>query len=236
MRFLVSGEGPSDIGRCTNADPCSDSDFVPGPMAWLVNQVAEEQLCFSAIELDLVHALSKRSLQDTAKKLKPPSLRGSRRPAETAYYFRNARALAKIASALGSEWNDEVIAVLFRDADGTQSAGRGDWETKRQSMHDGFAYEGFPCGVPMIPKPKSEAWLLCALKPNQPYQHCDALELESGNDAAPNPLKAQLATALGEVPTSEKLADMVRTREVDAARIQMRSFDQFREDLQSLIA
>ncbi len=55
-----------------------------------------------------------------------------------------------------------VIAVLFRDSDGTASSGRGLWEDKRKSIEDGFGEAGFDYGVPMIPKPKSEAWLLCA--------------------------------------------------------------------------
>ncbi|MCB2262781.1 MAG: hypothetical protein LGR52_07575 [Candidatus Thiosymbion ectosymbiont of Robbea hypermnestra] len=235
MRFLLSGEGPSDIGRCIGADPCVGDTFEPGPMAWLLDQVVEVRLHFSAIGLNLIHALSEQLLQKTAKKLKPPSLRGRKRPAETAYYFRNARALAKVARELGSEWGDEVIAVLFRDADGTQSTGRDDWESKWRSMIDGFAYEGFPRGVPMIPKPKSEAWLLCALKPNQPYEHCDALEHESGNDAAPSPLKAQLEEALGKRPTSVVLSEQVRDHKVEAARIRMESFNRFRERLEEVL-
>jgi len=43
-------------------------------------------------------------------------------------------------------------------------------------------------GVAMIPKPKSEAWLLCALK-NKPYESCEKLEDRSGNDDSPNSLK-----------------------------------------------
>jgi len=59
-------------------------------------------------------------------------------------------------------------------------------------MLNGFAHEGFDSGVPMLPNPKSEAWLLCALKKPRPYQDCDRIEAGSGNAAAPDSLKAQL--------------------------------------------
>ena len=42
-------------------------------------------------------------------------------------------------------------------------------------MLDGFAEENFSRGVPMIPKPKSEAWIICALRSN-PYEGCESLE------------------------------------------------------------
>ena len=126
------------------------------------------------------------------KKLKLP---GRRRPKETQYFERNARALAAAAKALEQEKDDSVVAVLFRDSDGTHSSSRGLWKDKQESISRGFKIENFGNGVPMVPKPKSEAWLLCALKAN-PYQHCIGLENESGNDRSPNSLKKQLQDAL----------------------------------------
>ena len=235
MRFLVSDEGPTDMGRCTVGDTCVGGDFAPGPMACLVDQLAVDRMGYSSIELGLLHALSEQRLNRIAKALKPLRLRGKKRRPETSYYYRNARGLARAAAELGLEWNDAIIAVLFRDADGTQSAGRGDWQYKWQSMLDGFAAEGYGLGVPMIPKPKSEAWLLCALKPDQPYQHCEVLERESGNDAAPNSLKAQMIEALGDRLTGVELAELVHRRRVDAARIRMPAFDAFRERLHEVL-
>ncbi len=88
----------------------------------------------------------------------------------------------------------------------------------------------------MIPKPKSEAWLLCALKQNQPYQHCDAIENESGNDRSPNSLKQQLRDVLGQDVTRKLLADKVRSREVNLFRIDMPSFLAFKERLESVLS
>jgi hypothetical protein len=87
-----------------------------------------------------------------------------------------------------------------------------------RSMLTGFEVEHISTGVPMIPKPKSEAWILCALRNN--YQHCAKLEDESGNDRSPNPLKQQLEDYLGEPGTGRLLnksampicEDLVRSR------------------------
>lgn len=98
-------------------------------------------------------------------------------------------------------------------------------------MLNGFAYEEFQCGVPMVPNPKSEAWLLCALKRSQPYQHCDRIERESGNDDAASTLKDQLEAELGRHPMAELLVSRVRDGKVDAQKIHMPSFIQFKRCL-----
>lgn len=235
MLILVSGEGPTDMGRCTGADPVTGTAFEAGPMAWLVDQIAETSEGYPFIDAELMFCVSKQRLSEVSKKLKPASLPGRRRGKETAYYFRNARGLAQIAAELAKLWEQPVIPILFRDGDGTQSAGRGVWRDKWDSMCHGFAYEGCSVGVPMIPNPKSEAWLLCALKSSQPYQHCDHIEQASGNDAGLEPLKAQLEAALGEPPTAARLAELVRAGQVDAARIEMPSFVQFHRRLQVVL-
>lgn len=209
MQLLLSGEGPSDIGICyPAAATCNAATFKPGPMAWLVDQWVEraQEYQFSHIGNSLVHFVSKQHLVATKPKAdkKPGRLPGKKRGKETGYYFYNARALAQHASALAAEIDDYVIAVLFRDADGTASAGRGEWQTKYDSMLQGFEVENFAYGVTMVPKPKSEAWLLCAMKAKSPYQHCAALEQASGNDDSPNSLKSQLNVALQGKTSSEE--------------------------------
>ncbi len=42
--------------------------------------------------------------------------------------------MAQIAKERPAFSDDKVIAVLFRDGDGTQSSGRGEWKAKYQSM------------------------------------------------------------------------------------------------------
>jgi hypothetical protein len=107
--------------------------------------------------------------------------------------------------------------VLFRDADGTASSDRGEWEDKMRSILTGFEVEQISTGVPMIPKPKSEAWILCALR-NQ-YQNCGKLEDESGNDDSPNSLKQQLEEYLGESGSRILLNDKIDAGEIEIDRI-----------------
>ncbi|MEY3760862.1 MAG: hypothetical protein RIR39_2353 [Pseudomonadota bacterium] len=239
MHLLLSGEGKSDIGVCNFAlDQCDADNFQPGPMSWMVDQLIEasQGYEFSHLENGCVSFVSESYLALN----KPPvvkksmSLPGKKKQLETKYYFENARALAIAATRKSKQIGDVVIAVLFHDSDGTASAGRGDWEHKRKSMQAGFATENFDFGVAMMPKPKSEAWLLCAVKEN-PYQHCQKIEEVSGNDKAQRPLKEQLADALQGADSTEQLNDLLRTKKVDVSQINMNSFNVFKDELDKTV-
>ncbi len=239
MYVLLSGEGPSDLGQCElGLDQCETENFQPGPMSWVVDQLIDSFQCFefSHISSNCVGFVSESYL---AKNKAPPAqkvrLRGKKKPPETQYYFENARALAIAARRKSEEINgDKVIAVLFRDSDGTASAGRGDWLNKHHSILAGYAVENYEYGVAMLPKPKSEAWLLCAVKDN-PYQHCQQLEDESGNDKGQNPLKEQLSEALQGNDSVEQLNDKIRGHEIDVHRIDMPSFNAFKDNLKEVV-
>lgn len=239
MYLLLSGEGPGDIGMCyPAAGSCNMDTFQPGPMSWMIDQLVESFLGYeySHIECSRAGYVSESYLADNKPKRlkKSMSLRGKKTPPEFKYYYENARALAIAAKAIADEINDSVIAVLFRDSDGTASAGRGNWRDKRNSMIKGFDAEGYEFGVPMVPRPKSEAWLLCAVK-ERPYQHCDNLEDESGNDNAANPLKAQLSVALGGNVSTADIIFKVKRGDIDVHRIAMPSFSRFTEDLERAV-
>lgn len=241
MYLLLSGEGPGDIGRCNNGlGQCEMPEYQPGPMAHIVDKLVELQLGYdySYIEYAGVTFMSKQHLVDNKlpSAVRPIALRGKKKPPETQYYFENARALAAQAKALSERVEDKVIAVLFRDADGTASAGRGHWKDKVNSMLKGFEAEDYvDLGVPMIPKPKSEAWLMCALKPN-PYQHCEILESESGNDQSANPLKDQLAELLNGDSNTLVHNDLIAQGTIDVSQIDMTSFNHFKAKLHSAVA
>jgi hypothetical protein len=206
-------------------------------MAVIIDQIVERRHSYSALEAGMCMFVLKRALVLRAAELKdaPKSLGlpGQKRAKETRYFFNNARALAKIAIDESAERNDQVVAVLFRDSDGAASAGRGLWDDKRRSMLHGFDEEEFEHGVPMIPKPKSEAWLICALK-EDPYQNCDALEARSGNDLSPNSLKKELQETLEDEVTPDSLSQRARN-EVDIDKIAMPSFTAFRKRLEGVI-
>lgn len=238
MILLVSGEGPSDIGSCSNGHgQCSGADFRAGPMAVIIDKIAESVTMYSLLAIGAVEFVSEHALCSHSKqKIKNTfAFVGKKRDYETAFFFKNARALARLAKDRTMAEGAPVGAILFRDADGTRSTERGLFEQKWKSIVDGFSAEQFDYGVPMVPKPKSEAWLLCALKPN-PYQSCAGLETSlSGSDHAPNPAKEQLEArlqALGK--TIDDLSDMVTDGTISPSRIDMPSFNQFKARLESV--
>lgn len=101
-------------------------------------------------------------------------------------------------------------------------------------MLDGFESGGSTIGVPMLPQPKSEAWLLCAVR--QPaYQHCERLEDEPGNDDAPCPLKALLAEVRDQQCSAAELVELVAAGTIDPLRIEMPSFAAFRARLNEVL-
>ena len=238
MYVLLSGEGVSDMGRCQVGETCEPPLFRAGAMAIMVDQLVEIAQGYEFSHLDNLRVIYVSESYLAEHNPKPKSARKMALPSkdipqETRYYFQNARALAIIAKELSQQINDIVIAVLFRDADGTASAGRGNWQNKYNSMKNGFAVESYDFGVPMIPNTKSEAWLLCAVKND--YQHCDNLEGIKGNDDSPNSLKSQLATALKGKTSAIELTELVKDKSVDVERIDMNSFNQFRQDLQHAV-
>jgi len=238
MYFLFSGEGSTDLGQCSNgASACESDQYQYGPMAVIVDHFVNARLGFSLLETGHYGFLSEGSLADRKSELKArrkaPLLPGTKRAKETAEFYQNARALSLYAKEKQADLNDTVIAVLFRDSDNKRSSAPSLWKDKRQSMINGFDAEGFATGVPMIPKPQSEAWLLCALKEN-PYQGCAALEDRSGGDQSPNPLKDELKDRLDGDSSREKLCEIVHNRTVDIDRIKMPSFCAFRKRLQEL--
>ncbi len=86
----------------------------------------------------------------------------------------------------------------------------------------------------MLPKPKSEAWVLCALQ--NKYQNCARLENESGNDASPNALKKQLEAHLGQPCSQELLNGKIDSGEIDINQIvDMPSLTEFKDRLDTVL-
>lgn len=233
MIVVLSGEGPSDLGQCKNAQPqCRADDFSAGPMAVVVDRVVESEMGYSVFDIpEGYRYVSESGLAERAdarKRLKKGqvSFKGKKRGEETGYFYVNAWMLGEIAADCEVEANDQAVAVLFRDCDGTHSTPATDWQAKWNSMMQGFRRAPFERGVPMLPKPKSEAWLLCAAKTNA-YQNCDDLEDSlSGNDASPNSAKSRLAELIDDT-SSTGLRSWVE-ESVDVDRIDMPSFNHFK--------
>jgi hypothetical protein len=230
MMFLIlSGEGSTDIGL-------SNSEI--GPMTKLIDIFIENRIHYSLIDAGLYTIFHKSQLRDKAKNdIKSLSQIGKKRGQETGEFYKNARALAMLAREKAQEIGEDtpLILVLFKDVDGSNSDNpRKLRENKRESILDGFTREGITTGVPMIPAPKSEAWILCALQNN--YQHCANLEDESGNDNSPNPLKKQLAEHLGKPGSRELLNSKIDDGEIDIDKItDMSSLTLFKDRLNEVL-
>jgi hypothetical protein len=238
MFFLLSGEGITDLGIGKRGVAVSEGeDFVVGPMTVIVDQIVEKRLGYSICEVGCFGYVSEDYVANKAGELKAAKkkirLPGKKQAKETRYFFNNARLLSRIAKEQERQRKDDVVAVLFRDSDGTVSSGHGLWDEKRQSMIDGFEEEEFSRGVPMIPKPKSEAWLICALKKNA-YQNCQTLEDRSGNDKSPKSLKKELEAILSEEITVRLLCEKV-LKSVNIDKIKMPSFKAFRDRLEQVL-
>jgi hypothetical protein len=149
-----------------------------------------------------------------------------KRARETGYFAANAWDLGTAAQELELS-GDIAIAILFRDNDRTRNSAPTTWRIKWDSMLSGFKRAGFDRGVPMLPNPKSEAWLICAAKP-QPFQHCAALANLPGNDDAPNSLKDRLAAVFGGRKSAQELCEWMSEHpfEIDGA-CEMPSFAAF---------
>ncbi len=236
MIFVFSGEGMTDIGGCRNGqDRCEGSELQPGPMMLLADQVAKPECNYSPLEAGACILVTEGRLARIARHELGPALpkKGSR--ADTAYHFKSARALARVARETATDKGCPVAGILFHDADGTRSADRDHRKAKVASMYNGFDAESFPFGVPMVPMPKSEAWLLCAVQ-EQPYQNCARLENISGNDDSKEPAKGQFEKALAaRGKTYDDVCDLIRDGQIQATRICMPSFNEFRDRLQMVI-
>jgi len=233
MKLVLSGEGPTDIGE-TRPIP-GGTEFVPGPMAEIVDALLMPAIGYSVLDnwrhgdRECVVHFRESQLAELRRE-SATLLPGLTRGRGTALHTRAAECLGRLAQQQEAD-GERAIAVLFRDSDGTRSTPATNWSDKLSSMQQGFERSGFERGVPMLPKPKSEAWLLCALKPD-PYQRCEALEDEPGNDDSPRALKSQLAARVGHEAGADEQAEWVRDGRVDPAQIQMPSFEAFKQALQ----
>ena len=227
MHLVLSGEGSSDLGLFL----VYNNEFIGGSMYFIVDRLIEKEHDFSyySAKEEMITFVPKVELTKLTKRL--PPFTGKKGLKGTAYFTNNAIALARIAKKRAKELNDEVVAILFRDSDGTLSTSKGMWEEKVTSIENGFKIEKFDRGVAMIPKPKSEAWLICALK-DKAYESCQKLEERSGNDDSPNSLKDELES-LG--LSSDEINEMIKDEKIDIDRIDMPSFEYFTKRLKELL-
>jgi hypothetical protein len=228
VHLVLSAEGSSDLGKLSYGS----NAFVPASMYYLIDKIIEKKLGYSFYELtpELITFIPKVELVKIGKKLPPYTSKKIKKG--QALFLVNSIALAKVAKKRAKELeDDDVIAILFRDSDGTNSTSKGMWEDKIESIENGFKMEKFTKGIAMIPKPKSEAWLICALK-DKPYQQCKKLEDRSGNDDSPHNLKDELTGFDIEL---DVINEMIQDGRIEIEKIDMPSFRYFETKLKELL-
>ncbi|MEZ8258144.1 hypothetical protein [Vibrio cyclitrophicus] len=222
MYLVVSGEGETDIGKSNEAI---------GPLSKLIDKFIEPYSGYSLLDanmLEVVHETRITEISRDRKIVKPLVRRGKKTKHETREFYSAARALAYVAQSADIQ---PSLAVLFHDSDSNKWP---DYNTKRLSMEHGFEAQEFENGVPFVAQPKSEAWLLCALKNG--YQNCAAFEVRSGNDDSPRSLKGELEAHLGEPATRVKLNEFVEDGLIDLAQItDMKSMTDFQESMKEVL-
>jgi len=202
-------------------------------MALLVAQLVEPIWEYSPLDAAAFSYASEHIVSDQSRQLGSVALPGLKRAKETGYFFKNARVLARMARERTTP-QCPVGVVLFHDSDGTRSMGNSLWQEKWDSIANGFEAEAFNFGVPMVPKPKSESWLLCAVQPN-PYTNCARFEEISGNDASPNSAKKQFEDALAAMGKEySDVCDLIQEGTIHANHISMPSYCRFRARLEQV--
>lgn len=231
MHLVVSGEGKTDIGIFAY----EDGTFVAGSMYYIVDKIIEKKHKFSYYDdcRELITFIPKPQLIDVCNHIR--ILPGKKNLQGTGLFYKNAIGLSRIAKEKCIEKNDEdVIAILFRDSDGTRSCPRDLWAQKVASIEKAFEQENVK-GIAMVPNPKSEAWLICTLKEN-PFRYCDVLEERSGNDDSPDSLKKEFSELLSKhVIDYDGLNAMIKNNEIDVHAINMPSYNYFLERLEALL-
>lgn len=224
MYFLLTGEGNSDLGY---------SEENPGFLVDLLEKLAEEET--SGTDVFVYDFVPRTELAAEAKHSDSPkhmSLRGNKRKYESLIFIqRTAEALGNIAV----KKRTEVGAVFFHDCDFTRSEVDDPDKYYRQlvlSMESGFKAADYKNGVPMVPKPRSESWLLCHYQ-ETPYENCARFEKLPGNDRADNSGKKQLAAFLH--CSESEIYNKIDIGGIDWNRVDAPSFVFFKNRFQHVI-
>ncbi len=219
MQVVLSGEGPSDLGSK------NDSTFQKGPMCYILDALFKEIDATPSYDY-----ISERELAYLKKKYKRYCLGKKGVEKRQRDLFISAKVLALYTiehHAMGS------AVILFRDSDGTRSAPESLWKEKWNAITSGFKAAPFNNGIPMLPRPKSEAWLLGyyqkEFKGQTEYNACERFENFSGNDNSDSSLKKLLSKAFGGIDNPYEAITQTDIMAIDWNRIDMPSFNAFKE-------
>ncbi len=227
MHFLLMGEGASDLGSADRPGP------LIVPLKRLAKEITgEDEECFPcsfACKTQVETAAKSFERSQPRKKI---LLRGKKRKFATlASFERMATGLGLVA--LSNSQN--TGAVFFHDCDYTRSEVSSPDKYYEQlvcCIEQGFEQVHFQCGVPMVPKPRSESWILCHYQ-EHPYQNCRRFEDLPANDAALGTGKKRLAKFLG--CAESRIYQIIDPEIVDWSRIDAPSFLFFKKRFQHVV-
>jgi len=222
VRFYLVGEGPSDLCDKTSGK----EGFLSNALVQLLNLDGDASLCDF---VGVPHAQLEANSNRVARAPRNILLRGNKRATgKLAEVARMAEALAHIVK--NNTDDEDAGAVFFMDCDFTNSEVNNPDRYHLQviaSVESGFeAVDGFKRGVAMIPKMRSESWLLCKYQ-EDPYRPTDEFEKLPANDESPRCAKKVLAGILSS--TVDKMyADIIYADEIDWTKISCPSFNFFK--------
>lgn len=222
MYFIISGEGSSDVG-------CDTEN--PGPLMnalkVLAGEVSDQEFRYEIISRTKL-AEKNHSMKRFRKFM---YMRGQKNPSPNQAEF---AICAETLAQLAMEYGEDAGVVLFRDCDFPASVKDTDHYYKEQvkSIERGFSRAQFKNGVPMVPKTRSECWLLCCYQEN-PYSDCARFERLSGSDKSPNSAKKKLAEFFG--CSESHIYEYVSGEDVKWDRIDCPSFLFFKKRFQHVV-
>ena len=231
--FILCGEGPTDLYY-------NEVDQKQGPLKDCVDKLLDffwddrNYIQFKQVSRTEV------SLSDKGKPEKKTAVvRGVKNKFPCHRFIAaSAKCLAQKAEETAME-NDEPHkwgVIYFHDLDANTKASVDEiYNASMKAMNEGFDSVSFPHGVPMIPKTRSESWLLCLLDPdggaNKRY-----FENLPMSDKSPNSGKKVLATML-KVSEDESYTIIEEKRDTFVwAQLQAPSFLVFRDRLKTVSA
>ena len=227
MKLLLLGEGASDLGAPDEADLVG---FRKGAMTCVLDALLGRH------GLDGEYKLLTRG--DVSQGIKSSKRSISSRPKEVdkelCTIYKSAFFMGQKVGVCGQDG-----AVYFHDADRTCSTPSGKAQRVEAAINVGFAAADCATGVPMVPNPRSEAWLLAYFQKNLPrqtmYNRAERFEELPGNDKSPHSAKKLLAKALGCAESDIYGIVMEQIDEIDWTRVSMPSFDRFKCRFEKLI-
>lgn len=229
MKCLLLGEGKTDLG-CN--DDFANPRFKKGPMTLAIDALAAGKGIFGIDYKLLSRGDVSRGLKNMRRGIapRPKAIDPDLRAVSQSAWF-----MGRVAIDGGRD-----MGVYFHDPDCTRSAPRDQARRLENAMNAGFALAGFRFGVPMIPVPRSEAWLLAyfqkGLETQSAYNKAERFEELPANDHSPKSAKKLLQKAVGANSESDiysKVMDEIGN--LDWTQVVMPSFSHFRDRLESVL-